>query len=133
VIITGALLAESAEVVDNKLQVSGGVLTNVMVGPNRSAQFVVVVLTHAEGPAPSSAGRHAVTDNADQHLQVEIEIRPPTGKALQLQLEMPEDLVDAEVGCAFFPIELELPFDGRHVIVMTRGGVTISLPLTVHS
>jgi hypothetical protein len=31
-IVTGAFLAEIAAVVDNKLQVSGGVLTNFMVG-----------------------------------------------------------------------------------------------------
>ena len=46
--VTGAFLAEAASVVDNKLNVSGGVLSRVAVGPDRSAQLVLVVLTEAQ-------------------------------------------------------------------------------------
>jgi hypothetical protein len=38
-VITGAFLAEAVSVVDNKLNVSGGVLSRFTVGPYQSAQF----------------------------------------------------------------------------------------------
>ena len=63
--ITGAFLAESASVVDNKLTVSGGVLSRYVVGPERAANFVLVVLTQTE------------TDNPVR--LVSVEIHPPTG------------------------------------------------------
>ena len=62
--ITGAFLAEAASVVDNKLSVSGGVLSSFGVEADRQARFVLVVLTQSE------------TDSPAEH--VEVEIRPPT-------------------------------------------------------
>ena len=42
-VIIGAFVAEAAAVVDNKLSVSGGVLSGFMVGPDRQGRFVLVV------------------------------------------------------------------------------------------
>lgn len=129
--MTGAFLADWAEVVDNKLEVRGGVLSAVTLGADRSVQFVVVVLTHAEDVAASPAGRHAKSHDAEQHSIVEVEITQPGGSIGQVGLELPEDLNDSEVGCAFFPLELHLPVDGRHEITLTYQRVRIPLPLTV--
>ncbi len=62
--ITGAFLAEAASVVDNKLNVTGGVLSRYAVGPDREANFVLVVLTQAETDSPIR--------------RVEVEIRSPS-------------------------------------------------------
>lgn len=117
-IVTGAFLAEAAAVVDNKLNVTGGVLSRYMVGPDRAAEFVLVVLIQTE------------TDVPDR--RIDVEIRPPTGDApLHTSYEVPEAAVTAEIGFAFFPVAARLPFDGRWVIVVTGGPGTVSLPLVV--
>ncbi len=116
--ITGAFLADSASVVDNKLNVSGGVLYRFMVGPDRTADFVLVVLTQTE------------TGSADRRIGVEI--RPPTDdEPLQLEYELPEAAAAGEIGFAYYQIEVKLPSDGRWVIVVTGGPGMISLPLLV--
>ncbi len=116
--ITGAFLAEAASVVDNKLSVAGGVLSGYAVGPDRSAQFVLVVLTQAE------------TDSPDRRFVVEI--RPPTDdEPMTMGYELPQAAAGGEIGFAFFDIEVSLPVDGRWVIVVTGGPGAISLPLHV--
>jgi hypothetical protein len=115
-VITGAFLAEAASVVDNKLNVAGGVLSGYVVGPDRSAEFVLVVLTQAETDSPVRR----------------VEIRPPTGgEPLTMEHELPEAAAGGEIGFAFFDIEVRLPVDGRWVIVVTGGSGAISLPLQV--
>jgi hypothetical protein len=117
-VITGAFLAESAKVVDNKLNVSGGVLSRFMVDDDRVAQLLLVVLTQAE------------TDDPDR--RVEVEIRPPTDDDPHfLEFELPESAAGGEIGFAFFAIEVILPYDGRWVIVITGGAGVVSLPLMV--
>ncbi|QUR69311.1 hypothetical protein [Mycobacterium spongiae] len=116
--IVGAFLAEAASAVDNKLNVSGGVLYRFAVGSDRSAEFLLVTLTQAE------------TDDPDPRVQVEI--RPPTDdEPLLLEYELPEATTTAEVGFAIFAIEVKLPVDGRWVIVVSGGAGAISLPLIV--
>ncbi len=116
--ITGAFLAEAASVVDNKLTVSGGVLSGFRVGPDRLAQFVLVVLTQAETDSPVR--------------QVEVEIRPPTGdEPLSVEYELPEAAGGGEIGFAYFNVEVCLPVNGRWVFVVTGGAGAISLPLMV--
>lgn len=57
---------------------------------------------------------------------------PPTGDdAHHIEFELPEAAVAAEVGFAIFRIEVNLPVDGRWVLVVTGGAGTISLPLIV--
>ncbi len=116
--ITGAFLAEAASVVDNKLSVSGGVLSGFRVGPDRLAQFVLVVLTQAETDTPVR--------------RIGVEIWPPTDdEPLTVEYELPEAAAGGEIGFAFFSIDTHLPVDGRWVIVVTGGSGAISLPLMV--
>ena len=118
--ITGVFLAESASVVDNKLNVSGGVLSRYMVAPDREARFVLVVLTQAETDSPVR--------------RIQVEIMPPTGdESLVVEYVLPEAAVGGEIGFAFFNVEVELPLDGRWVFVVTGGAGTFSLPLQVIS
>ena len=117
-IVTGAFLAEAASVVDNKLNVMGGVLSGYVVGPDRVAEFVLVVLTQNEPD--------------DQDRRVDVEIRPPNGgQPLRIAYEVPEAAMLAEIGFAFFPVRVRLAVDGRWVIVVTGGAGMISLPLAV--
>ena len=117
-ILTGAFLAEQAATIDNKLNVAGGVLSKFTVGPDRSASFVLVVLTRAD------------SDNSDR--RVEVELIPPTGEAPVLRrFEVPEASIGEFPGFAFFGIDASLPVDGRWVIVVTGGTEAITLPLLV--
>jgi hypothetical protein len=117
-VIVGAFLAETAAAVNNKLTVSGGVLSGFAVEEDRLAQFLLVVLTQAETMSPVR--------------QIEVEIRPPTDdQSLVVEYELPEAAVAAEVGFAIFPIDVKLPVDGRWVIVVTGGAGVVSLPLMV--
>jgi hypothetical protein len=119
-VITGVFLAESASVVDNKLSVSGGVLSRFMVGPDRAAHFVLVVLTQTETESPVRL--------------VEVEIVPPTdGESLVIEYKLPDAAVGGEIGFAFFNMDVSLPVDGRWVFVITGGAGTFSLPVLVSS
>lgn len=119
-IITGAFLAEAAATVDNKLNVSGGILSKFTVGADRFVRFVLVVLTQ--------------TDNDDSGRRVDVEIRPPTlDEPICQRFEAPEAAVGEFPGFAFFEIDARLPFDGRWVIDVTSGGSGVSLPLVVSS
>jgi hypothetical protein len=120
-VITGVFLAESASVVDNKLNVSGGVLSRFMVGPDREARFVLVVLTQAETDSPVR--------------RVEVEIMPPTvemdDESLVIGYELPDAAVGGEIGFAFFDVDVRLPVNGRWVFLVTGGAGAYSLPLLV--
>ena len=120
-IVTGAFLAEAAATVDNKLNVQGGVLSKYTVGPDRAARFVLVVLTQAEADAESG----------DRRLDVEL-MPPKLDEVPQYRrFEVPEVAIGTFPGFAFFEIDINLPFDGRWVIVVTGGTGAISLPLLV--
>jgi hypothetical protein len=117
-VITGAFLAEAASVVDNKLNVSGGVLSGFVVGPDRQVRFVLVVLTQSETDSPVR--------------RIEVEIRPPTDDdPLVVVYELPDAVAAGEIGFAFFNVEVRLPVNGRWVLVVRGGTGTFSLPLTV--
>ena len=116
--ITGAFLAEAASVTDNKLNVSGGVLYRFVVGPDRLAQFTLVVLTQVE------------TGNSDRQVTVEM-LDPDGDQARHDTFELPDAAADGEIGFAFYSIEETLPMDGRWVIVVVGGAGAISLPLMV--
>ncbi|OBI14833.1 hypothetical protein A5712_02950 [Mycobacterium sp. E2327] len=118
-IVTGAFLAEAAAVVDNKLNVTGGVLSRFVVGPDRFASFLLVVLTQSD---------------ADDDDRLDVEIWPPAGqKPLRVAFHMPPEATVGEIGFAFFPVSVAMPVDGRWVIVVAGGPGVISLPLIVTS
>jgi hypothetical protein len=117
-VIVGAFLAEGAAAVDNKLNVSGGVLLRFSIEADRLAQFLLVVLTQSETGSPER--------------RIDVEIRPPTeDEPLNIEFELPDATTTAELGFAIFPIEVTLPVNGRWVLVVTGGAGTISLPLIV--
>ena len=104
--------------VDNKLVVSGGVLSGFGLESDREARLVLVVLTQSETDSPVRG--------------VEVEIRPPTDDdPLVLEYELPEAVAGGEIGFAFFGIEVRLPVNGRWVFVVTCGPGVFSLPLEV--
>ena len=116
--VTWAFLAESAATVDNKLNVTGGVLSRYAVGPERLARFVLVLMTEAD------------SDNPER--QVDVEFRPPTfDEPVRKQFEVPEFAISKLPGFAFFDIEVELPVDGRWLILVSGGTGTISIPLII--
>ena len=117
-IVTGAFLAEAAATVDNKLNVSGGVLSKFPVGPDRFARFVLVVLTRA--------------DDHYSDRRVDVKIKPPTlDQPIHKWFDAPEAAVGEFPGFAFFEIDARLPVDGRWVIDVTSGDSWVSLPLVV--
>ncbi len=123
-ILTGAFLAEAATTLDNKLNVSGGVLSRFVVGPDRWVRLVLVVLTRGDSSA----------DGSDSGRWVDIEIKPPTlDDPVRQRFEVPEESIGEFPGYAFFDIQALLPFDGRWAIEVTGGGETVSLPLVVDS
>ena len=116
--VTCAFLAESAATVDNKLNVSGGVLSRYTVGPERVARFVLVLMTEAD------------SDNPDG--RVDVEFRPPTfDEPVRKKFEVPEAAIGKFPGFAFFDVEVNLPVDGRWLMLVSGGSGTISIPLVI--
>ena len=116
--VTWAFLAESAASVNNKLNVSGGVLSGYAVGPERLARFVLVLMTEA--------------DSDDPDRRVSVEFRPPTfDEPVRQQFEIPEAAIGKLPGFAFFNVEVELPVDGRWLILVSGSSGTISIPLVI--
>jgi hypothetical protein len=116
--ISGAFLAEKTEAFDNKLNVQGGVISKYKVGPDRTAQFDIVVLTQGD------------TGGADR--LVVIEVSPPDGgQPLHMHRELPANLTNADTGFACFQFKLTLNVNGRWIVAMKGASGEASLPLTV--
>jgi hypothetical protein len=124
VIVTGALLADRATSIDNKLHVWGGVLDRCEVGPDRIARFVLVVLTQTEAADRRSDARQPKLD---------VEIIRPSGESQTLRLEIPKATLRGENGFATFYLGIPAPTDGRYVLLVTVGSHNISLPFTVYA
>lgn len=118
-IVTGALLAESASVTDNKLNITGGVLSACRVGPERAARATLVVLTQPE--------------ESDTEPKIKVTITDPAGGSVDGQMDVPPASLGGEIGFVFFPIDISLPTDGRYVISVTSDKGSVSLPLHVSS
>jgi hypothetical protein len=118
--ITGAFLAESAEAVDNKLNVTGGVLENYTVGPDREVRVILVLLTQ--------------TQTGETKRDFEVNLRPPAlshPDPLTIRGPLPEGAARGESGFACIQIGIGLPFDGRWVFEASAGGNTVAVPLNV--
>ncbi|OBF12527.1 hypothetical protein [Mycobacterium sp. ACS4331] len=118
-IVTGALLAESASVVDNKLNIEGGVVSACKVGPERTALATLVVLLQPEAN--------------DQDPKITVKIVDPAGNSNEAQLDVPSFSLGGEVGFVFFPMQIPLPLDGRYSISASSDHGFVSLPLNVSS
>jgi hypothetical protein len=127
--ITGAFLAESAASVNNKLNVTGGLIEHLtvdptVVDPTQIQRFVVVLLTQ--------------TQTGDATENVEIKLWPPKGAAddpLTMSRPLPEGAARGEFGFAIFAVRTNVwrHFEGRWMIEASAGGGnTVSLPLNVH-
>lgn len=124
-IITGAFLADNAAVVDGKLHVWGGVLDHGTVGEDRKLFLSLVVLTQGESD-----------ESADNVVRLEIRktlVDYDTDPTVIL-LPVPDETLRNEIGFAYWsPLGFELPEDGRYVLIVSCGGGTVSLPLTIYS
>lgn len=116
-IVTGALLAESASAVDNKLHVQGGVITSCQAGPRRIVEPILVVLI---APEPF-----------DQATKIDVRFTDPVGAPLDVQFDVPASSLGGEVGFALYPLKLPVPVDGRYLLAVSGRGGFVSLPLTV--
>lgn len=116
-IVTGALIAESASVVDNKLNIQGGVVSAYRTGTERLARVMLITLIKSE-PGETSA-------------TVDVSITPPTGEATAAQFPVPESSLGGEVGFITAPLLFEVPDDGRYVISVSSADSSVQLPLNV--
>lgn len=119
--ISGAFLAEKVEVMNNKLNVKGGVISNYNVGRDRVAHFNIVVLTQ---------GGTEDTDEIDRLVVIEV-VPPNGGEPLHMHRELPMNLRDADVGFVCFQFRLTLNLNGRWVVKMSGAAGEVALPLTV--
>jgi len=119
--ISGAFLAEKVEVMNNKLNVKGGVISNYNVGRDRAAHFNIVVLTQ---------GDTEDTDEIDRLVVIEV-VPPNGGEPLHMHRELPMNLRNADVGFVCFQFRLTLNLNGRWVVKMSGAAGEVALPLTV--
>lgn len=115
--VTGALLAESASVVDNKLNIVGGVVASCWAGPQRVVEPTLVVLIQ---PEPF-----------DRTAKIDVRFTDPTGEAFDVQFDVPESSLGGEIGFVFYPLRLPVPVKGRYLLSVSGRGGFVSLPLTV--
>ena len=118
-IVTGAFLAESATVVDNKLDIVGGVVDSCHATPERTVTPVLVVLIQPEPP--------------DQAPTIEVRFSDPTAATLEIHLDVPESSLGGEIGFVFYPLTLPVPTNGRYLMTVSGRGGFVSLPLRVLS
>lgn len=116
-IVTGALIAESASAVNNKLNIQGGVASAFKPGPDRVAPVTLVLLLKPE-PGETSA-------------VVDVTVTAPTGDAIPVQIQVPESSLGGEIGFMYTPLPFSVPVNGRYVIAVQTGSGVIELPLNV--
>jgi len=132
--VTGAFLAEAAEVVDNKLNVQGGVLASCPVGPDRIANVTLVVLTQAEAGTTRAAlfgGSSVTTPPGGKPPKLNIELLKPSGHYQALQIDIPEAALGGDNGFAYFPMVIPAETDGRYMLIVSSGGPSVCLSLRV--
>lgn len=115
--VTGALLADEVEVVDGKLNITGGVVRFCDPGPDRVATVNLVVFTEF--------------DESDTDPKLTVEFRTPTGDSQIEQISMPAMPLDNEIGFASWPLWIPVEIDGRYVLTVSGDDGSVSLPLTV--
>ncbi|CAN3131066.1 hypothetical protein ACNUDN_24350 [Mycobacterium sp. smrl_JER01] len=118
-IVTGAFLAETASVVNNKLDVRGGVVDRFIARPDRIAMVTLVVLLQ---PQPF-----------DQAPVVDVTISTPAGEPHRLVLDVPQNSLGGRIGFFCAPIRLPVPVDGDYVFSIATHQGSLSLPLSVTS
>lgn len=117
--ITGALLAESASVVDNKLNIQGGVVDSFRAGPDRLAKATLVVLTRP--------------DPLDRTATIQLTLTTPAGESQESTFDVPESSLGGEIGFAYYSLRIPVPTDGRYVLTVSAQAGSATLPLKVFS
>lgn len=116
-IVTGALLAESASVVDNKLEVTGGVVSAYRRGEGPTVPVTLVVLTRSQA--------------FDKAPKVILTVEGPSGDSTIVELDVPDSCLGGEIGFFCAPMRIPVPVDGRYVFSIPGQGGAIELPLNV--
>lgn len=119
VILTGALLAESASVVDNKLNVQGGVIDSFQADSGRLAAATLVVLIQPEG--------------SERTATIDVTFTDPVGESNKFDLEIPPSSLGGEVGFVCYPVRIPVPTDGQYRLTVSAQTGTVTLPLNVFS
>lgn len=117
VIVTGALLADSAFVVDNKLNVVGGVVDTCKADLQRLVPVTLVVLIQ---PEPF-----------DQAPKIDVKFTDPSGNTLEEQLGVPESSLGGEVGFVYYTMKMPVPIKGRYLFAVSGNSGSVSLPLKI--
>jgi len=84
-----------------------------------------------EPPVSLARSRDCTTeaDSDNPERRVDVEFRPPTfDEPVRKEFEVPEAAIGKFPGFAFFDIEVNLPVDGRWLILVSGGAGTISIP-----
>lgn len=116
--VTCALLAESASIVEGKLNVQGGVLRSCQVGHDRIARLNLIVFTQYEA--------------GDQAPTLTVELRRPDDDAQTMQVDWPlRESPEGEIGFAFWPLWLPVETDGVYRVTVSGDNGSVSLPLKV--
>ncbi|QCG77618.1 hypothetical protein HOV42_gp35 [Gordonia phage Fairfaxidum] len=120
--VTGLLIAESAETVDSKINIRGGILDTWGVHPSSmTGQFELVVLLQSS------------VDDEGRDWSLGIEVVGPDGNQLGLIDEVvPTSAGRGENRGHHRTLTVTFPSPGRYVFVVTVDGTTAAVPLTVH-
>lgn len=119
-IVTGAFFAQMAEIVDQKLNVTGGVLDWLETDLNSPFPLNLIILLQS-GLEDSSRDTHDVT----------LEVFGPSGPAGTIAGPMQWDRREGENRFWLTPFNFVFTEYGRHVFVFSIDNSTVSLPLTV--
>jgi hypothetical protein len=117
VIVTGALLADTAVVVDNKLNIMGGVVDTCVANSQRLVQVTLVVLIQPE--------------SLDKAPKIDVKFTDPSGSATEEQFAVPESSLGGEVGFVYWVLKMPVPIKGRYVFAVSSDSGCVSLPLTI--
>ena len=117
--LTGALLAESVQSVDGKLDLRGGMVQRVVVGPDRTAVLTLVVLVEF---APGDVGP-----------VITLVLITTSGDSQTRQMYMPVVGSPDEIGFAWWPLWFPVEEDGKYRLAVSADQGATNVPLTVLS
>lgn len=115
--VTGALLAESAAVVDGKLDIENGFLSSYRPGADRVAAVTLVVFAEFE--------------TADTAAELTVEFVTPDGSAHSERVPMPQTAAPGEPTFALWPLRIPVPADGEYRLVVGGDDGSVTLPFSV--
>jgi hypothetical protein len=115
--VTGALLADSAVVVDNKLNILGGVVDTCQADAQRLVQVTLVVFIQP--------------DAFDQAPKIDVTFTDPSGGTTEEQFDVPESSLGGEIGFVYWLLKMPVPVKGRYLFTVSSHSGSVSLPIKV--